>query len=149
MRSISTGLLVKFFALAVAAVLLVACGRGRTKVDIVQSANIPAGFDVTIIADKDSQFDFDGAPLTAEDLKSAFRYRQEQSLPMSTVLLERGEKEKVKKEHLIALARIAYQMKIKAYVKEKNGEISELQAQVADSAKTPETAEPVPKHQPN
>ncbi|MEP6511974.1 MAG: hypothetical protein ABJB02_10295 [Dokdonella sp.] len=65
---------------------------------------------------------------------------------MASVLLQRGEKEKVKKEHLIALARIAYQMKFKAYLKEKNGEISELQAQVADSAKTPESVEPASKH---
>lgn len=136
----------KLLVLAMALTLLAACGGGRTKADIVQSANIPAGFDVTITADKDNQFDFDGAPLTAEDLKSAFRYRQEQSLPMASVLLQRGEKEKVKKEHLIALARIAYQMKFKAYLKEKNGEISELQAQVADSAKTPESVEPASKH---
>ncbi len=136
----------KLLVLAMALTLLTACGGGRTKADIVQSANIPAGFDVTITADKDNQFDFDGAPLTAEDLKSAFRYRQEQSLPMASVLLQRGEKEKVKKEHLIALARIAYQMKFKAYLKEKNGEISELQAQVADSAKTPESVEPASKH---
>ncbi|MEP6511975.1 MAG: hypothetical protein ABJB02_10300 [Dokdonella sp.] len=66
----------KLLVLAMALTLLTACGGGRTKADIVQSANIPAGFDVTITADKDNQFDFDGAPLTAEDLKSAFRYRQ-------------------------------------------------------------------------
>lgn len=147
MRNFPRSRFLAFVALAVAGALLVGCGRGRTKADIVQGANIPAGFDVTITADKDSQFDFDGAPLTAEDLKSAFRYRQEQSLPMASVLLQRGEKEKVKKEHLVALARIAYQMKFKAYVKEGNGEISELQAQVADAAKTP-VAEPAPKHQP-
>lgn len=138
----------KLVTLALATLLLVACGRDRTRADVVQSASIPAGFDVTVIAAKDNQFDFDGAPLTAEDLKSAFRYRQEQSLPMSTVLLERGEKEKVKAEHLTALARIAYQMKFKAFVKEKNGQISELRAQLKEPEKKSGTSEPSRKDNP-
>ncbi len=56
----------KLVTLALTTLLLVACGRDRTRADVVQSASIPAGFDVTVIADKDNQFDFDGAPLTAE-----------------------------------------------------------------------------------
>ncbi len=117
-------------ALALAAVLLSACGMfGGSKPDgvVTQAANIPAGFDVTLIADKDNQFDFDGAPLTSMDLESAFRYRQEEHLPLSTVLLKRGEKQKVKKEHLATLVRIAGKMGFKAYVDE-SGVISELQA---------------------
>ncbi|MFI4970835.1 MAG: hypothetical protein ACHP7D_11570 [Lysobacterales bacterium] len=119
------------------AVLLAACGHRGTKPDALQNANVPAGFDVTLVADKDSQFDYDGAPLTEEDLKSALRYRQEGSLPMSTVLLKRGEKQKVKNEHLIALARLAYQMKFKAYVQEKDGSVSELRAELKDSKPEP------------
>ena len=133
----------KFSVLAVAAVLLVACGGGRTKPDMVKGADVPAGFDVTVVAAKDSQFDYDGAPLTEEDLKSALRYRQEQSLPMSSVLMKRGEKEKIKKEHIIALARVAYQMHFKAYMQEKDGQISEIQAQAKEPA-TPPTPERKP-----
>lgn len=118
-------------AMALAAALLSACGLfgGGTKSSgvVTQATNIPAGFDVTLLADKDNQFDFDGAPLTALDLESAFRYRQEEDLPMSTVLLKRGEKQKVKKEHLATLVRIAGKMGFKAYVDE-SGVISELQA---------------------
>ncbi|GAA0704418.1 hypothetical protein [Dokdonella soli] len=133
MRSFSVGPLLKLAALVLATTLVAACGMfGRNKADTVPAANIPAGFDVTILADKDNQFDFDGAPLTAEDLKSAFRYRQEESLPMSSVLLKRGEKQKVKNEHIVALARLAYEMHFKAYLEEKGG-ISELQAQMKDS----------------
>ncbi|MCK9538569.1 hypothetical protein [Dokdonella sp.] len=109
--------------------LLAACGGGgAVKPDATQAANIPTSFDVTLLADKDGQFDFDGAPLTTEDLKSAFRYRLEEKLPMSTVLLRRGEKQKVRKQHLSALARIAMEMNFKAYVLESNGQIAELQA---------------------
>jgi predicted RecB family endonuclease len=133
MRSFSTGPSWKFAAAAFVAALLAACGHGRSKPDTANRADSPAGFDVTLVADKDTQFDYDGAPLTAEDLKSALRYRQEESLPMSTVLLKRGEKEKVKNEHLIALARMAYQMKFKAYVQEKDGSVSELRAEVKDA----------------
>jgi len=123
----------RLFALALSAVLLVACGGRATRPDdVVQAADIPSSFDVTILADKDSQFDFNGAPLTSEDLKSAFRYRLEENLPMATVLLKRGEKQKVKKEHVVAFARIAYEMKFKAYVEEKDGTISQVLARTRD-----------------
>jgi hypothetical protein len=133
MRNLLTAIHWKLVALAAAAVLLAACGGGRTKTDLVQAANIPTSFDVTILADKDNQFDYDGAPLTPEDLKGAFRYRQEESLPMATVLLKRGEKQKIKKEHLASLARIAHQMHFTAFVEESNGLISELQANIKDA----------------
>jgi len=140
MRSFSINTSWRLIALALAAVLPVACGGGRTKPDTVKSADNPAAFDVTLIADKDNQFDYDGAPLTEEDLKSALRYRQEQSLPMTSVLLKRGEKEKIKKEHIIALARVAYQMHFKAYMQEKDGQISEILAQAKEPA-APQTPE--------
>lgn len=109
--------------------LLCACGGGRTRSDVATvPADVPSSFDVTLLADKDGQFDFDGAPLTSEDLKSALRYRQEESLPVATILLKRGEKQKIKGEHLGALARIAYDLGIKAYF-EDDGEISELRVQ--------------------
>jgi hypothetical protein len=115
------------FALAGALVLLAACGSKAVVVpNVAQAPNIPATFDVTLLADKDNQFDFDGAPLTPEDLRGAFRYRIEEHLPMSTVLLKRGEKQKIKKEHMSTLARIALEMKFKAFVLENDGAISQL-----------------------
>ena len=123
----------KFVAPALVAVLLAACGHRGARPDTLKGADVPAAFDVTLLADKDNQFDYDGAPLTEEDLRSALRYRQEGSLPMATVLLKRGEKQKIKAEHEIGLAQLAYQMKFKAYVQEKDGSISELRAVLKDS----------------
>ena len=124
-----------------AAFALSACGgRGVSKDLLTQAANIPASFDVTLIADKDNQFDYDGAPLTEEDLRSALRYRKDQNLPVATVIVKRGEKERIKNEHIIALARVAYQLKIRAFMQAKDGTISELRAQ----AKEDENAKPTP-----
>ena len=51
MRNFSIGRFLRIGALALSAVLLVACGGGRTKSDaLVQDANVPASFDVTLIA---------------------------------------------------------------------------------------------------
>ena len=123
--------LLRIGVLVLLAAVVAACGGRRAKQDHVQqAANIPAAFDVTLLADKDNQFDFDGAPLTAEDLKSAFRYRQEENLPMSTVLLKRGDKQKIKAEHLVALARIAFEMKFNAYMLDNDGQFAEVRAQV-------------------
>ena len=114
---------------AAAIALLAACGSAPTRDGkVVQAANIPAGFDIVLLADKDGQFDLDGAPLTVEDLKSAIRYRKDESLPAATVLLKRGEKQRVKKEHISSLARLGVEMGFKAYLEENDGLISELQA---------------------
>lgn len=132
MRSFSIGSTLRFGALLLLAGFLAACGGGGARPDKVQEANVPSSFDVTLLAEKDTQFDFEGAPLTVEDLKSAFRYRLEQKLPMGTVILKRGEKEKVKTEHILALARIGYEMKFQLFVLEKDGEISEIRSQAKE-----------------
>jgi hypothetical protein len=133
-------------ALLFLTVLLAACG-GRTKGDVIQAANVPTSFDVTLIAEKDTTFDYDGAPLTEEDLKSALRYRKDQNLPIATVLLKRGEKQKIKNDYIVALARVAYQMNVRAFIQEQTGgEISEVRAQVKEPEQQakpkPEAAKP-------
>jgi hypothetical protein len=134
------------FATAIAALALLAgCGRSQPRPDTVRAPNIPASFDVTLVADKDNQFDLDGAPLSEEDLKSAFRYRQEESLPMGTVLLKRGEKEKIKNEHIVELARIAHQLHFRAFIDEK-GEVSEIVAQTKEQAEGKPAAPAAPEH---
>jgi len=117
-------------ALAVVVALVAACG-GRAKPDsVTRAVDVPAQFDVVLVAEKDTQFDYLDAPLTAEDLRSALRYRMEESLPMNTVLLKRGEKERVRDAHIVAVARMAVEMKFKAYVQEKKGEINEIRTTV-------------------
>jgi len=144
MRHLSGRRIVTWAALALFALALGACGGRVNKELIAQGSNIPPSFDVTLIADKDNQFDYDpaggsnGAPLTEEDLRSALRYRKEQNLPCTTVIVKRGEKERIKNEHIVSLARVAYQLKMRAFMQAKDGTISELVAQ----AKTDENAPP-------
>ena len=124
--------------LCATALVLSACGgRGVSKDLVTQGSNIPASFDVTLIADKDNQFDYDGAPLTEEDLRSALRYRKEQNLPCATVLVKRGEKERIKNEHIVSLARVSYQLKMRAFMQAKDGTISELVAQAKEDENAP------------
>ncbi len=94
MRILSARRILGWTALVAIAFAVAACG-GRVSKDLVtQASNIPASFDVTLIADKDNQFDYDpdggtnGAPLTEEDLRSALRYRKEQNLPCATVIVK-------------------------------------------------------------
>ena len=129
--------------LCATALVLSACGsRGVSKDLVTQGSNIPESFDVTLIADKDNQFDYEGAPLTEEDLRSALRYRKEQNLPVATVLVKRGEKERIKNEHIVSLARVAFQLNIRAFMQAKDGTITELRAQAKEdeSAPKPEPA---------
>ncbi|SFN25699.1 hypothetical protein SAMN05216289_11046 [Dokdonella immobilis] len=115
----------RLLALLMVVVALGACARGTRSDTAKAPVNVPASFDVTLIATKDGQFDYLDAPLTPQDLRAALNYRKEQSLPMSTVLLKRGEKDKVKDVHIVALARIAVALGFTAYVME-DGEINEI-----------------------
>jgi len=149
MRNTRSANLFRAIALAAATALVAAChgGGGRNiSPDKVRPENVPANFDVTLEAAKDNQFDYDpdggsnGAPLTLEDLRGAFRYRLEEHLPMQTVLLKRSEKQRITKEHIGYLARVAQEMKFKAFMLEKDGGISELvspgrSAEAADADK--------------
>jgi hypothetical protein len=115
----------RLVALVFIVVGLAACARG-TRTDAAKSPlNVPSSFDVTLTAEKDGQFDYQDVPLTGPDLRAALNYRKEQSLPMKTVLLKRGEKNRIKDTHIVALARIAVALGFTAYLEEK-GEISEI-----------------------
>lgn len=124
----SSRLLVLCFVLLAVA----ACGGGN-KLGSVRSENIPTSFDVSLLADKDDQFDYESAPLSAQDLRGALNYRKEEGKPMATVLLKRGEKHKVKDSHVVALARIAVDLKFLAFIEEKDGRISEIRTTTSKS----------------
>jgi hypothetical protein len=150
MRHLSGRRIVTWAALALFAFALAACGGRVNKELLAQAGNIPPSFDVTLIADKDNQFDYDpsggtnGAPLTEEDLRSALRYRKEQNLPCETIIVKRGEKERIKNEHIVSLARVAYQLKMRAFMQAKDGTISELVAQAKTDDATSKTPPPPP-----
>ena len=105
--------------------LLAACGGRddlkKNATDVTSDA--PASYDLTVAADKDGQFDFDGASLAAEDLRGHIRYLNESGHPVHTLLLKRGEKEKIKNTHVGVLAGIARDMKITAYVQDNDGHL--------------------------
>ncbi|MBN8480681.1 MAG: hypothetical protein J0L88_03715 [Xanthomonadales bacterium] len=118
--------LARLVLVGAAMAMLAACGGRNARQDVVRGANIPATFDVTILAEKDGQFDYNEVPFVAQDLRSALNYRKEQGLPMETVLLKRSEKQSVKDGHVVAIARLSVDLKFKAYVEE-DGEINEIQ----------------------
>jgi len=112
-----------------ATLALAACG-GRARPDSVAAPNIPSSFDVTLLAEKDGQFDLDGATLSEEDVKGALRYRRDQNNPARSVFLKRGEKQKVTERHIQGLARIGLELKVRTYLKEKDSmEITEVRTE--------------------
>ncbi|MEO8672435.1 MAG: hypothetical protein ABI411_14050 [Tahibacter sp.] len=114
-------------------VALASCGgKVSSRSNTQPATNIPATFDMTLLADKDGQFDMDGATLTEEDVKGNLRYRVDQGNPVKTILLKRAEKQKVSTRHLQGLGRIGMELHIQAFVQEKpNQEIAEIRVDAA------------------
>ncbi|HJU40158.1 MAG TPA: hypothetical protein VJ724_11340 [Tahibacter sp.] len=114
-----------FFAVF-AALVVAACG-GRSRPDTVAAPDVPGAYDLTVLADKDGQFDMNGATLSEEDLKGALRYRRDTNDTVKTLLLTRGEKQKVTDAHIAGIARIGLELRIRTFLREKDGkEIQEI-----------------------
>ena len=107
---------------------LAACGHDDLKKG---TSDVPAGgpsqYDLTVLADKDGAFDFDGATLTPEDLRGHIRYLNEAGRPVKTLLLKRGEKEKIKTNHVAELASMSRDLKVTAYVEDNDGHLKIIQ----------------------
>lgn len=113
---------------------LAACG-GRSARPGTATVSMPKT-DVVVLADKDGQFDLDGATLSPDDFRSALRYMQEQNQGPKSVLLKRGEKQKVTDRHLAELARTSMELHLRTYVQEKEGgQVQEVQAAEATENK--------------
>lgn len=118
----------KMVALALLLGALAACGHDDIKKGTSDVTNAPAQYDLVLRADKDGQFDLEGATVNAEDLRSHIRYRNEPgNQPVHTILLKTGEKEKIKNTHVAALAGIARDLKIVAYVEDNDGRLKVIQ----------------------
>lgn len=129
-RALNRILRVALIALS-AALALTACG-GRTRPNTVAAPNIPATFDITLVADKDGQFDLDGATLSEEDVKGHLRFLRDQNKPAQSVFLKRDGKQKVTERHIQGLARIGLELKVRTYLQEKeNMEITEVRTESA------------------
>lgn len=116
--------------IAVLLALLAACG-GRDAINKgtsdIAPANTPATYDLTVAADADNQFEYEGATLTREDLAGHIRYLAEIGKPVHSILLTTGEKQKIKNEHVAALASICRDLKITGYVRDNDGHLKVIQ----------------------
>ena len=118
----------RIFAAALLLGALAACSHDDLKKGTSDVTTAPTQYDLLLRADKDGQFDLEGATLTAEDLRSHIRYRNEPgNQPVHTILLKPGEKEKIKNTHVSALAGIARDLKIVAYVEDNDGRLKIIQ----------------------
>lgn len=113
----------RVFALTACMVLLAACGRDDIKNSTTDAVGGPAQYDLTILADKDGQFELQGATLTSEDLRGHIRYRNETGQPVKTMLLKKGEKQKVTNQHIAGMAGIARDLKVIAFVEDNDGRL--------------------------
>jgi len=124
MRNVYVSRWLKLMLLVLFGAALAACGRDDIKGGTAEATNAPATFDLTIAADKDGQFDVDGATLTAQDLRDHIRYRNEPgNKAVHAILLKPGDKQKVKNVHVAALASVARDLKVEAYVRDNDGRL--------------------------
>jgi hypothetical protein len=115
--------LLRIFALTATLVVLAACGRDDIKNGTTDATGGPIQYDLTVLADKDGQFELQGATLNAEDLRGHLRYRSETGQPVKTILLKKGEKQKVTNQHIAGLASISRDLKTIAFVEDNDGKL--------------------------
>lgn len=120
----------QLIALFLAVVLVGGCFKQTRPGEELSSADIPASFDVTITAAKDGQYEYNDVPMTSVDLKDAMRYRKDQAQPLATVLLQRGEKQRVTDSYISTIARLSHELGFRAFIKDKEG-ISEIRTSSA------------------
>jgi hypothetical protein len=101
-------------ALLGGAVWLAGCSLGGTK-EGVSTDTMRGQFDVTLKTYKNGQFLVDGAVLSALDTGSHFAYLKDQGRLPKTVLLERSDDSKIRKQHLQYMARMQDDYKFTVY----------------------------------
>ncbi len=119
--------------LAVVVALLAACGRNAINEGTTMSVNVPKHFDITVSAAKDGQFDLEGATLTRQDLASHLRYLVDIGKPAHSILLQPGEKQGIKQQHITGLAIVCRDEHVTGYVKDDDGNLKVIA--VVDAAK--------------
>ena len=117
-------------ALVLALLLVGGCFKRTRPGEEFSTADIPTTFDVTITAAKDGLYEYNEVPLTSVDLKDAMRYRKDQAQPLATVLMQRGEKQRVTDSYISTIARLSHELGFRAFIKDKEG-ISEIRTSTA------------------
>jgi len=110
--------------LALLAALLAACGGTSELKHSSTVADVPVQYDLSLEADKDGQFDYDGATIDKETVRGHIRYLNEAGKPVHTLYLKRSEKQKVTNAHILALSSIARDLKLQLYVQDNDGKLS-------------------------
>ena len=114
----------RMLLLALFAAALAACGGTSELKHSSTVANVPAQYDLSLEADKDGQFDYDGATIDKETVRGHIRYLNDSGKPVHSVFLKRGEKQKVTNAHILALSSIARDLKLDVYVQDNDGKLS-------------------------
>lgn len=127
MQRTTFGNILRCVLLAVALAALAACSRDNIKENTAEPAISPSQYDLVVRADKDGQFDLDGATIDGQTLRDHIRYRNDAGQPVRSVLLKRGEKEKVTNLQIAALAGIARDLKLEVYVLDNDGKLKLIQ----------------------
>jgi len=119
-------------ALVAAMLLLGACSSGVKSQQVI---NLEKKMDLKVEAYKKGQFLLDGALLTPMDLSSHFAYLRDQHRLPHSVLLTKSDESKVRKEQLMALARMQLTYGFTVYY-EKGGKLVRLE--VTDAKSVPQ-----------
>ncbi len=121
------GKTIRGLLLILALVALAACSRDNIKDNTAEPTVSPTQYDLVVRADKDGQFDLEGATIDGQTLRDHIRYRNEAGQPVRSVLLKRGEKEKITHAQVAALAGIARDLKLEAYVLDNDNRLKVIQ----------------------
>ncbi len=108
-------------------VLVAGCSMFGTKGEVT-TASMQGQFDATIKAYKDGQFLVDGAVLSAMDTGSHFAYLKDQGKLPKTILLERSDESKIRKQHLQYMARMQLDYGMRVYYDD-DGTLKEINPQ--------------------
>lgn len=110
-RVVAAAMLVTIFALA-------AC-NANVRRGGETTAVVPTSYDVVISAYKDNQFKLDGAVLSSSDLEAHFRYLKDVKKLPKAVLLQDGDKDKIKDADLEEFAALQLTFGFTGYVMHK------------------------------
>lgn len=123
-----------FIMLAMAAVLtLSACSSGVKSISVAQ-AKADGDFGLIVKAYKGGQFLLDGAILSSLDLSSHFAYLRDQHRLPKTILLERSDKSKIRRDHLRYMASMALTYGFTVYF-DKGGKLHEIMPTASNKIK--------------
>ncbi len=111
--------------LVVGTVVALAGCSSNVKSESVAQAKAADSFDMTVQSYKSGQFLLDGAILSSLDLNSHFAYLRDQGELPKTVLLERSDDSRIRKDHLRYMASMAYNYGFTVYYDD-DGELRQI-----------------------